>query len=563
MAGVPQSVLSQPAATPNPSALYNLPNYTSLSSLPTGSYGESLLSTQDPYNLRSEGDAPGGAFNEQTSPGYQQYGNNWLNLISALSDNNHPTTKPGYNPSNPYSRYTQPVQLGIGEGKNPLGLGGSEAKNIDVSAGQTPTSDTISSSSAQALPIVAKALGLDPNSQQAKDYANAYVTYVLQTREKEQFQDAITSQNSSGSFENIFGEIGKIGAYALAGGAEGFLSAAPAAAGAAGSAAAESGATTAASTGADLSLFNAAGDAINAGAALAQHNPLGALESVVSGASGLSTGSTTNGNINTITSAPSLAPAGGESMSWLDDIGNFFSGGGGGVQDPSISGAQSTVAPNISGGTSIPNTTGTALPNVGTGNNISGGSAAPAGSSFSNFLSNPSLGGFGNFLSKNSNILLPAAGLGFQAIEGNSPPKGLGQIEGQAAQLNSQGAELQSYLSSGKLPPGVSSSLKQAGDSAKAAIKSQYAQRGMSGSSAEAQDLANVDNQISTQGTQIATQLLQQGIQETGLSAELYNQIMQSTLSQDKELGTAVANFAASAAGGGTGGNNFKLVSAA
>src|SRR5581483_8315334 len=84
--------------------------------------------------------------------------------------------------------------------------------------------------------------------------------------------------------------------------------------------------------------------------------------------------------------------------------------------------------------------------------------------------------------------------------------------------------------------------------SAKAAIRSQYAARGMSGSSAEAQDLAGVDQTIASQGVSIATQLLQTGISEQNLSAQLYSTIMSAQLNQDNQLSQAIAALAAAAA---------------
>ena len=84
--------------------------------------------------------------------------------------------------------------------------------------------------------------------------------------------------------------------------------------------------------------------------------------------------------------------------------------------------------------------------------------------------------------------------------------------------------------------------------SAEAAIRSQYAARGESGSSAEAADLANVQNTIVSQGASIATNLLQQGVNEAGLASQLYGQIMNYSLQSDAQLSGALATLAAASA---------------
>lgn len=591
--------------TQSPSALYKL--------LPiAGGSQNQAAGFNDPYNVLSEGDQSYSS--EINSPGYQAYGSDWINLISAIQANTAPATftpttnKQGdrvYNGAHggvdpkiaeyqsslsgdaraadlaqaessiPYFQAAPNIASnGLSGGPNPLGLQGNLASSIlSVINSDPQNSGLIPLLADYAKPVVAQSMGLDPSNPEAQKYSDAYVTYVLQSNNQAQTENALDAKHKEGSFEQIFGKLGEIGAYALAGGAGGIAAGSGAAAGSLGGSIAESTAesgaaagstagSVAASTAADeLDIFNTVSSGINSGRAIYTGDPLGAVEGGISGLSNLSgalsTPGSTNGNLNTLTSAASSAPGNGNGMSWLDDIGSFFGGGTGTGQDVSISGAQSPAGGGLtlpSGGASIPQTSGVSLPSVGDGNNISGfgGSASAAGgNSLGNFLSNPSFGGLGNFLSKNANLLVPAAGLGVQALQGNSTPKGMGQIEGQAAQLNSQGQQLEGYLNNGTLPPGVSASLKQAGDSAKAAIKSQYAARGMSGSSAEAQDLANVDAQISSQGTQIATQLLQTGIQETGLSSQLYDQIMKATMQQDEGLGSAITNFASSVAGGG------------
>jgi hypothetical protein len=161
------------------------------------------------------------------------------------------------------------------------------------------------------------------------------------------------------------------------------------------------------------------------------------------------------------------------------------------------------------------------------------------------------IAGVGSFMSNNASWLLPAALVGYQGLKGaqglgNMP--GYNQLKDQANYLQTQGTQMGQYLQNGTLPPGVQASLHQASESAKAAIKSQYAARGMSGSSAEAQDIAGVDNTIASQGANIATQLLNSGISESNLAGNIYSQILQQNIGADNQLGGALATLAGAAA---------------
>jgi len=179
------------------------------------------------------------------------------------------------------------------------------------------------------------------------------------------------------------------------------------------------------------------------------------------------------------------------------------------------------------------------------------GGTPNGGNSIGNFIHNPSLDTLGNAVSSNANLLLPAALMGYQALNANkglSAIPGYNQVANTANNLTAQSQQLTSYLTSGTLPPGVQQGINQAGAAAKAAIRSQYASRGMTGSSAEAQDLANVDNTLVSQGAQIATQLLQTGVSEAQLGSQLYSQIMQSQLAQDNQLAASLATLAGAAA---------------
>jgi hypothetical protein len=208
----------------------------------------------------------------------------------------------------------------------------------------------------------------------------------------------------------------------------------------------------------------------------------------------------------------------------LDASGNPLSVGGAGVY-PTPEAATAAANYDATGGNATPGPPGVL-------SNLLGGNFGDA------------LSGIGGDLKNNASWLLPGALLGFEALRGNQTPKGLNPLTSEANQLNNQSQQLESYLTTGTLPPGVQTALNQAAHSAKATIRSQYAARGMSGSSAEAADLANVDNTVVSQGANIATQLLNIGVSEAGLSSQIYGQILNTNLSQDNQLSGALSSLA-------------------
>ncbi len=277
------------------------------------------------------------------------------------------------------------------------------------------------------------------------------------------------------------------------------------------------------------------------------------------------------------TSAPTGGPGGGTAAApssiGSTAIGGDVTGGagssfisGGAGTDNLFSGADSSGGLNTAlsgGGSSTPNfnfDTGSldklaasqGLPST-AGGAAGSGVAAAAPNSLSKFLSDPSFANAGNVITSNPQQALSAAGLvGNAALSAGKNLKGYNQLKDIAGQEQSQGKQLEQYLQTGTLPPGVQSSLNEAAESAKASVRSRYAQMGMSGSSSEANDLAKVDQQIASQGANIATQLLQTGIQESNLASGLYDQIMKQSFTSDQALGGAIQNFASSLVGGGT-----------
>jgi hypothetical protein len=151
------------------------------------------------------------------------------------------------------------------------------------------------------------------------------------------------------------------------------------------------------------------------------------------------------------------------------------------------------------------------------------------------------------FVGDNYKWMLPALGIGYSALQSNKPVPGQEQMQAYAQRMGQIGNQLTDPLMTGQLPPGYQSAFDRMQQSAEAAIKSKYAKQGISGSSMERSELANVPQQIETQKLQFAQTLATQGMQAMGLGGTAYNNIAQHTIAQDKMLSDALARFGAAA----------------
>ena len=151
------------------------------------------------------------------------------------------------------------------------------------------------------------------------------------------------------------------------------------------------------------------------------------------------------------------------------------------------------------------------------------------------------------FIGDNYKWMLPALGIGYSALQSNKPIPGEGQMQAYAQRMTQMGNQLTDPLMTGQLPPGYQSAFDRMQKSAEAAIKSKYAKMGISGSSMERSELANVPQQIETQKLQFAQTLATQGMQAMGLGGTAYNNIAKNTIEQDKMLSDALARFGAAA----------------
>lgn len=136
---------------------------------------------------------------------------------------------------------------------------------------------------------------------------------------------------------------------------------------------------------------------------------------------------------------------------------------------------------------------------------------------------------------------------------GDSPTAALQKkLGGLADQQTEQGRVLQSYLTEGKLPPGAQQWVDNQVQRQKTAIRSKYASLGMSGSTAEMQELNQVEQDATSQMFKMASALMDTGIRQTGASIPLYNYLINAKNADNAAMSNAINNFVASLSSGGS-----------
>lgn len=170
--------------------------------------------------------------------------------------------------------------------------------------------------------------------------------------------------------------------------------------------------------------------------------------------------------------------------------------------------------------------------------------------------------GSGGFFDKNSGLIKPAlalGGLGLSALMNRGPIPGSQPVTAGAQTATTNAATLQGQanqnlnaLNTGALPAGAQSAIDQAANSAKAAIRSNYASMGITGPySGEAEALASVDQQKAVQQNAQAQALVNTGVQEArlaegqqGIAAGQYLPLMEAAILRDEQLQAALGRFA-------------------
>ena len=351
------------------------------------------------------------------------------------------------------------------------------------------------------------------------------------------------------------------------------------------------GGAAAAGTAADLGATDLAATDIAGSGALASTGADAALAPALTDTATLGSqtisapfATTTPAATSDITATPLASPAQAASTTAATPTTGAAGGGGGAFVAPSApatpfaGGASATAGPQALGLSSqdvIPSGFDiTAGAPTTTGGGTAALTAGPATSPLSGLA-----GSVGSTLSNNANWLVPAAALGFEAL--NQPsmpsPQGLtGNLTGIATPETTAGTSLlntgQSIITQGQglvqplasgagpgsLPSGAEAELSQATQSAIATIRSQYASMGLSGSTMEQQAINEVQSNALTQRYNIATQMAQTGLNEintgegvtgqgTGAlnsASSIYSNLLNQSLQSDAALQSAVSGFA-------------------
>lgn len=190
-----------------------------------------------------------------------------------------------------------------------------------------------------------------------------------------------------------------------------------------------------------------------------------------------------------------------------------------------------------------------------------GGGGAPAAGGFN--ISDPStyLPAAGLTPVKAAGVALGAGALGYDVLKGNKPLADQSALQAQGTQLSAQGQQFMSYLQQGTLPPGLQTLVDKQTNAAKAMAIANAAKNGQSTDPTTNTQLADAINSAQQQATaqvaQLGTQLFQQGLSETQVSAQIMQYLTNLDEQQTANMGKSIAAFAASLAGGG--GTTLKL----
>lgn len=210
------------------------------------------------------------------------------------------------------------------------------------------------------------------------------------------------------------------------------------------------------------------------------------------------------------------------------------------------------------GGTTAPAVTGNAVGTAaGVPSTVTGGisdfgsafnQAIPAGSDAGASIGSKIL----DYIKQNPLAALTVGAAAYPLLRGNTTP-GLPALQSEANLLATQGNQEAQALSTGQLPQGAQAALDNAAAAAKAQIRSQYGQMGLTGSTLEADKLASIDSHVAEQKFGMLKDVTQSGLDALGKANPLLEKIMETEISQDKATSDAVAKLAAALAGAGSG----------
>jgi hypothetical protein len=166
--------------------------------------------------------------------------------------------------------------------------------------------------------------------------------------------------------------------------------------------------------------------------------------------------------------------------------------------------------------------------------------------------------GMNAFLSKllaNPKLLEGGALAGVELLNANKQmpeQKALQALATQQGGIAKNQGELAMAEQQGLLPAGATNMFQGMLNANLAAVRAKYAQMGMTGSTAEMEDLAAVRDQVMSsifqEGQTMATQGFKNMSDATGVQSTLLQEILKTQLQQNTDLGNALATFAGAAA---------------
>lgn len=187
-----------------------------------------------------------------------------------------------------------------------------------------------------------------------------------------------------------------------------------------------------------------------------------------------------------------------------------------------------------------------------------GGSDDFGGGASGNFLSDAlgTTGGTGigsrivNYLGDHPMLGLGGALLGGSLLMGSGSVPGSEPLKQDSALLSTLGNQEVKSLQTGQVPAGAQSLLDQQKAAVNARTRSTFANLGLSGSTMEAQALAQNEQAVEANKWKIISDLVSQGTTTLQGAATIDNNLMLQEIARDKESRDAISRFAAALAGG-------------
>jgi hypothetical protein len=252
------------------------------------------------------------------------------------------------------------------------------------------------------------------------------------------------------------------------------------------------------------------------------------LGSTIAGSGGLGASS--------VAAPAAVAGAGLDPTAAAGGIGADVAAGGG--FEPASGALAGTAGTGAAGATGTAATGGAAAGTAGAAG--AGGTAASGG-----------IGGLVSGIQPYAQLAAPliaGGGLAYNIINQNKENAQQAELVQQAEAQQAQAQTLESYLSSGTLPPGLQGGVTQALQAQQAAIIQGYASKGMSTNPAQntalAADLASANQQAITLSYTLEQQLYNLGAQGMQLSSQDLQYLSGLAEQQTTATGNAIANFA-------------------